>query len=120
MSSNEVKAQYKDWSAALFIGNKPSVYDLAVVIFGLSSSKDRLETMIVDDGREAKLKEKKDTFLSLLTSSLIINGMTTLYDWEATPLALVSGIQKVPFNGQYLPPSMVLPLISAKAYLVGI
>ena len=43
--------------------------------------------------------------------------MTKLDDLEATPLALVSGIQMVPFNGRYLPPSMVGPLISAKAYL---
>ena len=117
MSSNEVKAQHKDWAAALFTGNEPSVYDLDVVIFGLSSSKDGLETMIVDDGRKVKLKDKKDTCLSLLTSSLITNVMTTLYDLEATPLALVSSIQMVPFNGQYLPPSMLVPLISAKAYL---
>ena len=43
--------------------------------------------------------------------------MTKLDDLEATPLALVSGIQMVPFNGRYLPPLMVVPLISAKAYL---
>ena len=43
--------------------------------------------------------------------------MTKLDDLEATPLALVSGIQMVPFNGRYLPPSMVVPLISAKSYL---
>ena len=36
---------------------------------------------------------------------------------EATPLALVSDIYKVPFNGRYLPPSMVGPRISAKYYL---
>ena len=100
MASNELKVQHKDWTTALFTGNKPSVCDLDVVIFGLSSSKGRLETMIVGDGREMKLKEKKDACLSLLTSSLITNGMTTIYDLEATPLVLVSGIQKITSNGR--------------------
>ena len=86
-------------------------------MFGLSSSNDRLETMIVGDGHEVKLKEKQDVSISLLKLSLITNGMMTLDDLEMTPLALVSGIQKVPFNGRYLPPSMVGPLISAKVYL---
>ena len=100
MSSNEVKAQHKDWAAALFTGNEPSGCDLDVVIFGLSSSKGRLETMIVGDGREVKIKEKKDACLSLLTSSLITNGMTTIYDLEVTPLVLVSVIQKMTSNGR--------------------
>ena len=43
--------------------------------------------------------------------------MTMLEDLEATPLSLVSGIPKVPFNGRYLPPSMVGSLILAKEYL---
>ena len=66
MASNEVKAQHEDWAADLFTGNKPSGCDLDVVIFGLFSSKGRLETMIVDDGREVKLKDKKDACLSLI------------------------------------------------------
>ena len=43
--------------------------------------------------------------------------MTTLDNLEATPLSLVSGIPKVPFNVRHLPPSMVGPLISAREYL---
>ena len=72
---------------------------------------------MVGNDREAKLKEKRDACLSLLTSSIITNFMATLECFEATPLALVPGIQKVPFNGRYLPPLVVVPLISAKEYL---
>ena len=61
-------------------------------------------------GPEEKLQAKKDTCISLLTSSLLANDIFL----EATPLALVSDIYKVPFNGRYLPPLMVGPRISAK------
>ena len=87
---------------------------MADVIFGLSFSKDRLEAMLVGIDHEATLTAKKAMCLSLLTSSIATNGMTTLEDLEATPLALVSGIPKLPFNRWYLPLSMVGPLISAK------
>ena len=50
-------------------------------------------------------------------TSLLTNGLTLLVDLEATPLVLVSGIHKVPFNGYYLPPSMVGDLTSVKKYL---
>ena len=79
--------------------------------------KDRLEAMLVGPDQKAKLIEKKFECLSILASSLARNGMTTLEDREATPLSLVSGIPKVPFNGWYLPPSMVGPLVLAKEYL---
>ena len=77
---------------------------MADVIFGLSFSKDRLEAMLVGIDHAATLTEKKAESLSLLTSYLAKNGMTTLEDLEATPLSLVSGIPKVPFNDRYLPP----------------
>ena len=60
------------------------------------------------------LDEKKHFFLSLLTSSLLTNGIATLDELEATPLVLVYGIHKVTFNGCYLPPYMVGDLVSAK------
>ena len=117
MYSNEVEFQHSAWVSALFTGNEPSVCDLATVIFGLPFSKDKIETSLAGTGHEAKLKAKKDECLSLLTSSLATNGMATLEDLEATPLALVSDIQNVPFKGRYLPPSMMGTLISAKEYL---
>ena len=63
------------------------------------------------------LGEKKDIFISLLTLSLLTNGFALLEDLEATPLELVSGIHKVPFNGCYLPSSMVGALTPVKKYL---
>ena len=45
------------------------------------------------------LSQMKQTCISLLTSSLLTNGISTLGDLEATPLVLVSGIFKVLFNG---------------------
>ena len=73
MAPNKVNAQSHDWAAALLTGNEPSVFDLAVIVFGLSSSKDRLEAMMAGDNREEELKAKKDECLSLLTSSLLAN-----------------------------------------------
>ena len=56
-------------------------------------------------------------FISLLTSSLLNNGLASLSDLEATPLELVYGIHKVPFCGFYLPSLMVGVLISVNKYL---
>ena len=50
-------------------------------------------------------------------SSLLANGIATLDNLEANPLVLVSGIFKAPFNGRYLPTSILGALISAKQYL---
>ena len=47
MSTSKVKNQHDAWVAALFTGYEPSVCDLASVIFGLSFSKDRIESMLV-------------------------------------------------------------------------
>ena len=43
MAPKDVNAQSEDWSDALLTGNEPSVCDIAIVVFGLPSSKDRLE-----------------------------------------------------------------------------
>ena len=112
-----MKTKHDAWVSALFTGDEPSVCDMANVIFGLSFSKDSLEAMIVGIDHKTTFTAKKSKCLSLVTSSLATNGMTTLEDLEATPLALVSGIPKVPFNGRYLPPLMVGPFILAKEYL---
>ena len=63
------------------------------------------------------LGEKKDIFISLLTSYILTNGLVSLEDLEVNPLELVSGIHKVPFNGCYLPSSMVGALTSVNKYL---
>ena len=114
MFPNKVNTQSDDWALSLLTGNESSVRNLAVVVFGLSSSKARLEAMSEGDGCEAQLQAKKDTCHYLLTSSILANGITTLEYLEVTPLALVHGIYKVPFIGRYLPPPMVGPLVSAK------
>ena len=56
-------------------------------------------------------------FISLLTLSLLTNGLASLSDLEATPLELVSGIHKIPFCGCYLSSLMVGVLIFVKKYL---
>ena len=58
-----------------------------------------------------------DVFISLLTSSLLTNGLSLLSDSEATTLELVSVINKFPLCGCYLPSMMVGVLISVKKYL---
>ena len=52
------------------------------------------------DNHEKKLNEKKHTCPTLLTLSILANGITTLDDLEANPLVLVSDIFKAPFNGR--------------------
>ena len=101
MVSDDVKAQAKAWDKALQTWVEPAISDLARIVFGLSSDLDRLEKMGIGQyGKGKSLGEKKDACLSLLTSSLITNGMTTIYDLEVTPLVLVSVIQKMTSNGR--------------------
>ena len=68
-------------------------------------------------GQYGKGNNLGGVFISLLTSSLLANGLASLSDIEATPLELVSGIHKVPFCGYYLPTLMVGFLIYVNKYL---
>ena len=67
--------------------------------------------------RMVKGRISGDVFISLLMLSLRTDGLASLSDIEATPLELVSGINKVLFFGCYLPSLMVRVLISVKNYL---
>ena len=68
-------------------------------------------------GKGGNIGDKKYVCIYLLTPSLLVNGLESLADLEATPLYLVSGIHAVPFCGCYLPSSMVGVIISVKKYL---
>ena len=92
--------------------------DISRIIFDLSPDQYRLENLgYVQDGKGENLGERKDFCLSLLTFSLLANGLASLLDLETPPMELVSGIHNVPFCGCYLPSSMVEVLISVKKYL---
>ena len=112
-----MKAQAIDWANALHNGQEPVVCDLSTIIFELSSCKSRLEDLGSDKHDGKIFFQKKQIRLSLLTLYLLTNGIATLNDLEANPLVLVFGIFKVPFNGCYLPLSILGALISAKQYL---
>ena len=83
--------------------------------FYISPDQDKLEKL--GGCQDGKGKNLGGCFISLLTSSLLPNGLVSLSDVEATPLELVSGIHKVPFFGCYLPSLMVGLLITVKKYL---
>ena len=69
------------------------------------------------DRDDLDIDTKSKTCLTLLSQYLLQNGLNSLEELEATPLELLSGINKVPFNGCYLPLLMVGVLISVKKYL---
>ena len=117
MSTNEVKDQHNAWLATLSTPDYTMVCELAGVIFDHSCSRTRLEAVLAGEGNAAALKGKEYTCLFLLASSLTANGMRSLADLEGMPLGLVSLIPKVPFNGRYLPHSIVAPLVLVREYL---
>ena len=96
---------------------EPVISYIATIIFDLSTDQDRLDN--VGDGLHGgkNLGEEKDICLTLLTLSLLSNGLASLEDLEATPLELVSGIHKVIICGCYLPSSMVGDPTFVKKYL---
>ena len=47
---------------------------------------------MVDKYNGKNISQMKQTCISLLTSSLLTNGISTLGDLEVTPMVLVSGI----------------------------
>ena len=55
------------------------------------------------DKEDVDIDTKRATCLTLLTSSLLHNGLKSMAYLEANPLELLSGIHKVPFCGCYLP-----------------
>ena len=103
MVSDDVSIQYKAWAKSLQTGVDPAILDLATIVFDLSPDQDRLEKLggFLHGGKN--LGEKNYICLTLLTLSLISNGLASFEDLEATPLDLVSVIHKVPFCGFCLP-----------------
>ena len=90
----------KEWASDILTSEETSVCELDTIVFGLSYCKVILEEMAESDNHEKKLDEKNQTCPTLLTLSILANGITTLDDLEANPLVLVSDIFKVPFNGR--------------------
>ena len=112
-----MKTQAATWDYALQTGKEPLVLDLAELVFGLSDLAVRLDKLGDDkDKYGLDLDMKRAKCLTLLTQSLLQNGLKYLEELEATTLDLVSGIHKVTFCGFYLPLLMVGVLISAKNY----
>ena len=113
-----MKTQASAWANALWNGKEPLISDLADLVFDLSSLAYRLENLGDDKDEDGlNIDTKKETCLTLLTLSLLQNGLNYLEDIEATPLELVSGIHKVPFCGCHLTITMVGVLFSMKKYL---
>ena len=113
-----VRTQAAAWDDSLWTGKEPLISDLAEIMFGLYSSAVRLEKLGEDKDKDGiNIDTKISKCLTLLTQSLLQNGLELLEELEATPLELVSGIHKVPFLGRYLPLSIVGVLISMKNYL---
>ena len=113
MPDSEVKDHHKKWLDALSTTENTAVCGLVRIVFDLSSVKEMLEEVLVCDLNKTVLNKKKDSCLSLFTSSLAANGMRTLADLEGMPSDLVSMIPKIPWLGQYLPHPLVAALILA-------
>ena len=110
-----MKTQAVAWADALRTWREPPISDIAKIIFGLSALAVRLDKLGDDkDKYDLNLNTKRKTCLTLLTQSLLQNGFKLLEELEATPLELVSGINKVPFHGCYLPLSIAGVLIYVK------
>ena len=76
-TKNEAKSLTKKWLEALSTDQDPKRSELARLIFGLSYSKEKLEEDLADDPR-GDLTSRKDTCLTLLTSSLTHNDLRSL------------------------------------------
>ena len=91
--------------------------ELGNIIFGLSSSKQKLEEDLPGNQDEDLLTSKRDFCLTLITSSLAVNGMRSLAYLEGMPSDLLTMIPKATLLGRYIPHQMVAVLVLAKQYL---
>ena len=92
--------------------------ELATFIFGLSSQEVRLQKWGKGPSIDEEIFMKNmSKCLTLLTKSLLYNGLESLEDLYATPLDLVSGIHKGSAHGGYIPLLMVGALISVNFFL---
>ena len=113
VTANDSKTLSKKWAEALSTDKDPERSELAMLIFGLSSSKEKLEEDFVDDP-DGVLDERKDTCLTLLTSSLTRNDLRSLGDLRLMQETLLTNISKATSLGSYMPNTMVSTLVMVK------
>ena len=79
VTADDAKTPSEIWAKALSTKRDPEISKLAMLIFGLSPSREKLENDLADD-RVGVLYDRKDTCLTLLTSSLTRNDLRSLGD----------------------------------------
>ena len=87
--------------------------ELGRIIFGISSSKQKLEEDFPGNLDGDVLNRKRDTCLTLLTSSLAANGMRSPADLDGIPSGLIAIILKATSLGRYLPHQIMAVLVLA-------
>ena len=117
ITDNDAKSLTKKWLEVLSTDEDNLTSELGRLIFGLSSSKQKLEEDLLDDPDEGLLTSRKDLCLTLVTSSLTANGMRLLADLEGIPSDLITMIPKANLLGRYMPHQMVAVLVLVKQYL---
>ena len=115
-SKNEAKTLSKKWVEALSTDQDPKRSELARLIFGLSSSKEKLERDLADD-LGGDLTSRKGTCLTLLTSSLTHNHLRSLGDLRGMQDNMITNISKATSPRRYMPNTMVSTLVIVKQYL---
>ena len=76
-----MNTQASAWSDALRTGKEPMVLDLAELVFYISSLVDMLDKLGIDKDKEGiNFDTKTPTCLTLLTFSLLNNGLYSLED----------------------------------------
>ena len=75
MNAHDAKDLCKKWLTSLSTNKDTTTSELGRIIFGLSSSKQKLEEDLPDDQDEVLLTSKRDLCLTLLLSSLDANIM---------------------------------------------
>ena len=113
---NDAKSLTKKWREALSTDKDPKSSELASLIFGLSYSKEKLEEDLAGDPC-GDLTSRKDTCITLLTSSLTHNDLRSLGDLEGMQDNMITNILKATSLRRYMPNTMVSVLVLVKQYL---
>ena len=93
ITNNDAKSLFKEWLEALYTDQDLSSSELARLIFGLSTPKQKLEEDLAEDPY-GYLTSRKGSCLTLLLSSLTNNGMRLLADLEGIPADMITMIPK--------------------------
>ena len=104
------------WAKALSTKRDPKISKLAMLIFGLSPSREKLEEDFAD-ARTGVLSDRKETCLTLLTSSLTCNDLRSLGDLGLMQETLLTKISKATSSYRYMPNTTVSKLVMVKKYL---